>query len=158
MKKDLHPNEYRTVVIQDTSNGYSFLTRSTAATDEKIKWEDGKEYPLVKVHISSDSHPFYTGKEKLVDIEGRVDKFRARREAGEKRREAMIKKAAKPAKKPKSVKQADVPVKLGIPTDEYTPRKPAPKQETKKPASKPKNSDKPQPKADKPQEKTKSEI
>lgn len=112
MKKDLHPTEYRTVVIQDTSDGSSFLTKSSAQTDETIKWEDGNEYPLVKVHISSSSHPFYTGKEKLVDIEGRVDKFKARREAGEKRRAELKKKASPKSKKPTDKKEEEV-VKIG---------------------------------------------
>ena len=95
MKKDLHPDNYRLVVVQDTSNNTTFLTKSTAKTEETIKWDDGKEYPLLKVHISSTSHPFYTGQEKLVDIEGRVDKFKARREAAEKRRQDLVKKAKK---------------------------------------------------------------
>ena len=76
MKKDLHPKDYRFVVFQDVSCDYSFLTRSTVETKDTIKWEDGKEYPLVKMEISSDSHPFYTGKTKLVDTAGRVDKFK----------------------------------------------------------------------------------
>lgn len=95
MKKDLHPNNYRPTVFQDLNNGWSFLTRSTAETEETIKWEDGKEYPLVKVHISSASHPFFTGQEKLVDIEGRVDKFKARQDAAKSRAEAMKKSATK---------------------------------------------------------------
>ena len=93
MRKDIHPDNYRPVVFQDLSNGETFLTKSTAKTDETIKL-DGKDYPLIKVHISSASHPFFTGQEKLVDIEGRVDKFKARAEAAKKSREA--KKAAKP--------------------------------------------------------------
>lgn len=95
MKKDLHPATYRPVVFQDLSNGWSFLTRSTAASDETTKWEDGNEYPLIKVHISSTSHPFFTGQEKLLDIEGRVDKFKARQEAAKARAEAMKKAANK---------------------------------------------------------------
>lgn len=95
MKKNLHPDNYRLMVFQDLSNGWSFLTRSTAPTDETIKWEDGNEYPLIKVHISSASHPFYTGQEKLMDIEGRVDKFKARQEAAKTRAEAMKKSAGK---------------------------------------------------------------
>lgn len=96
MKKDLHPSSYRPVVFQDTSNGFAFLTRSTAATQETIKWEDGNEYPLVKIHISSQSHPFFTGEEKIIDIEGRVDKFKARAEAAAKARDAKLKSAKKP--------------------------------------------------------------
>jgi len=75
MKKDLHPENYRPVVFQDLNNNWAFLTRSTVATEEIIKWEDGKEYPLIKLEISNTSHPFYTGKMKLVDTAGRVDKF-----------------------------------------------------------------------------------
>ncbi len=95
MKKDLHPTDYRPVVFQDTSSGFSFLTKSTALTQEKIKWEDGQEYPLIKVHISSASHPFFTGEEKIVDVEGRVDKFKARAMAAEKARQAKVDAAAK---------------------------------------------------------------
>ena len=77
MKPDTHPN-YQPVVFQDISSDFSFLTQSTMSSKEKIKWEDGKEYPLVKVEISSHSHPFYTGKQKVDDAGGRVDKFRKR--------------------------------------------------------------------------------
>ncbi|HPT14643.1 MAG TPA: type B 50S ribosomal protein L31 [Bacteroidales bacterium] len=80
MRKDIHPKEYRLVVFKDISNDYAFMTRSTVATKETIKWEDGKEYPLVKLEISNTSHPFYTGKIKLVDTAGRVDKFRQKYE------------------------------------------------------------------------------
>ena len=80
MKKGLHPENYRFVVFKDISNDYSFLTKSTAETKETTTWEDGKEYPLVKLDISHMSHPFYTGKMKLVDTAGRVDKFRSRYE------------------------------------------------------------------------------
>lgn len=76
MKKDIHPTDYRYVVFKDMSNEYEFLTKSTAKTKETIVWEDGKEYPLFKLEISNQSHPFYTGKMKLVDSAGRVDKFR----------------------------------------------------------------------------------
>lgn len=78
MKKDTHPKDYRFVVFKDMSNEYSFVTRSTASTKETIVWEDGKEYPLVKLEISHTSHPFYTGKQQLVDTAGRVDKFRTK--------------------------------------------------------------------------------
>ncbi len=78
MKKDMHPENYRFVVFKDMSNGFSFLTKSTAPSKEKIKWEDGKEYPLIKLEISSTSHPFFTGKMKLVDSAGRVDKYMSR--------------------------------------------------------------------------------
>ena len=80
MKKGIHPEKYRFIVFKDMSNEYSFLTRSTIETKESIKWEDGKEYPLVKLEISHMSHPYYTGKMKLVDTAGRVDKFRSRYE------------------------------------------------------------------------------
>jgi large subunit ribosomal protein L31 len=74
MKKDIHPN-YRDVIFMDTSTGTRFLIKSTIASKENDKWEDGNEYPLVKVEISSASHPFYTGKMKFVDSAGRVEKF-----------------------------------------------------------------------------------
>lgn len=75
MKQGVHP-EYREVVFQDIGADFSFLTRSTIATRETIKWTDGKEYPLVKIEVSSQSHPFYTGKQKILDTAGRVEKFR----------------------------------------------------------------------------------
>jgi large subunit ribosomal protein L31 len=78
MKKDIHPKDYRFVVFKDMSNGYTFLTKSTAKSKETTVWEDGKEYPLIKLEISNTSHPFYTGKMKLVDTAGRVDKFKSR--------------------------------------------------------------------------------
>ncbi len=108
MKKDLHHKDYRLVVFEDLNDGTRILTRSTVASEETTKWEDGNEYPLVKVHISSSSHPFFTGQEKLGDIEGRVDRFKARTEAAKAAREA------KSAKKPrKSEEKAEVAQKLG---------------------------------------------
>lgn len=74
MKKDIHPKNYRLVAFKDMSNGYTFISKSTVATKETIAI-DGVEYPLVKLEISNTSHPFYTGKMKLVDTAGRVDKF-----------------------------------------------------------------------------------
>lgn len=74
MKKDIHP-EYRPVVFRDVSADFAILTKSTAKTNDTVKWEDGKEYPLVKVDISSASHPFFTGKQKFLDTAGRVEKF-----------------------------------------------------------------------------------
>ena len=74
MKKDIHPS-YRKVVFLDTSSDSKFLTRSTVTAKETIRWEDGQEYPLVKVEISAASHPFYTGKKIFVDTAGRVEKF-----------------------------------------------------------------------------------
>ncbi|PWJ57553.1 large subunit ribosomal protein L31 [Dyadobacter jejuensis] len=77
MKKDIHPN-YREVIFWDLSSDFKFITRSTIETDETLAWEDGKTYPVYKVEVSSKSHPFYTGKNVLVDTAGRVDKFRKR--------------------------------------------------------------------------------
>jgi large subunit ribosomal protein L31 len=76
MKKGIHPANYRLVVFKDMSNGHSFLSRSAVATKETAKWEDGKEYPLIKLEISNTSHPFFTGKNVLVDTAGRIDKFK----------------------------------------------------------------------------------
>lgn len=98
MKKDIHPSNYQFVVFQDDAAGFAFLTHSTATSDETIKWEDGNTYPLVKIHISSASHPFYTGQEKLMDIEGRVDRFKARQAAAAERAAARGSKAAKAQK------------------------------------------------------------
>lgn len=78
MKKGIHPENYRLVVFKDVSCDHTFLTKSTAPSKETIKWEDGNEYPLIKLEISDKSHPFYTGKMKLVDTAGRVDKFKNR--------------------------------------------------------------------------------
>ena len=75
MKKGIHPENYRMVVFKDFSVNESFLTRSCAPSKETIVWEDGKEYPLIKLEISSKSHPFFTGKMKFVDSAGRIDKF-----------------------------------------------------------------------------------
>ncbi|MEM7658556.1 MAG: type B 50S ribosomal protein L31 [Bacteroidota bacterium] len=79
--------EYRDVIFKDISTDYAFLTRSTVQSKETIEWEDGKEYPLIKLEISSDSHPFFTGKQKLVDTAGRVDKFYNRYGSRYKRKE-----------------------------------------------------------------------
>lgn len=104
MKKDIHPGNYRPVVFQDLNNSQTYVTQSTVATEDRITL-DGVEYPLVKVHISSSSHPFFTGQEKLVDIEGRVDKFKARQEAAKDRAEALKKAAQK--KQAAGTKKAD---------------------------------------------------
>lgn len=81
MKEAIHPKNYRTVVFKDMSNGHTFLSRSTAETKETILFEeDGKEYPVIKLEISNTSHPFYTGKNVLVDTAGRIDKFKKRYE------------------------------------------------------------------------------
>lgn len=94
MKKDIHPKNYRPVVFQDLNNDATFITKSTVATEETIKL-DGVEYPLVKVHITSSSHPFFTGEERVLDIEGRVDKFKARAAAAEKAKAARMAAAKK---------------------------------------------------------------
>lgn len=107
MKKDIHPSNYRLVVFEDLNDGTKILTRSTVASEDTTKWEDGKEYPVVKVHISSSSHPFYTGQEKLVDIEGRVDKFKARRDAADAARKAKSDKATKSTKSEKTEEKAE---------------------------------------------------
>ncbi len=98
MKKDLHHKDYRSVVFQDLNNSQTFLTRSTVATTDKITL-DGIDYPLVKIHISSSSHPFFTGEERIVDIEGRVDKFKKRAIAGEASREKRAAAAQKIVKR-----------------------------------------------------------
>lgn len=96
MKKAIHPENYRLVVFEDLNDGTKILTRSTVASAETTTYE-GAEYPVVKVHITSSSHPFYTGEERVLDLEGRVDKFKARAAAGEAakdRRAAAAKKSA----------------------------------------------------------------
>jgi large subunit ribosomal protein L31 len=113
MKPGIHP-EYREIVFVDVSNNFSFKTRSTMSARETIKWEDGKEYPLSKIETSSESHPFYTGTQKIMDTAGRVEKFRqkfgtkavakstgdgAAKTAEKKAAAAEAKAAAKPAKK-----------------------------------------------------------
>ena len=76
MKNDIHPENYRLVVFKDMTNEYSFLGKSTASSGETVAWEDGNEYPLVKLEITSKSHPFFTGKMQFVDTAGRIDKFK----------------------------------------------------------------------------------
>jgi large subunit ribosomal protein L31 len=77
MKADIHP-EYRDVVFQDVTSDFQILSRSTLSSKETVKWEDGNEYPLIKLDISSASHPFYTGQHKVMDTGGRIDKFQKR--------------------------------------------------------------------------------
>jgi len=121
MKKDIHPN-YKEVVFQDVQSDFKFLTRSTLTSEEKIKWEDGKEYPLIKVEVSSASHPFYTGKKIFVDTAGRVEKFNKKYKA---------KAAVKSAPKEKvEVKKEETP-KEEAPVAEV-PKEEAPKEETPK--------------------------
>lgn len=101
-KKDLHPKDYGFVVFADEAANFSFLTKSTAKSEETTKWEDGKEYPLIKTQISSASHPFYTGEEKIIDTEGRVDRFKARAKKAKELKSNLgnkIKKANKEAEK-----------------------------------------------------------
>ena len=98
MKTAIHPQNYRLVVFEDLNDNTQFLTRSTVASDETTTI-DGVEYPLVKVHISASSHPFFTGQEKLVDIEGRVDKFEKRRVAAAAAQKARAEKAPKADRK-----------------------------------------------------------
>jgi large subunit ribosomal protein L31 len=78
MKSGIHPEDYRVVVFKDITNDYSFIGKSTAPSTETTKWEDGSEYPLVKIEISHKSHPFFTGKDLFVDTAGRIDKFKNR--------------------------------------------------------------------------------
>ena len=107
MKKDIHPTNYRPVVFQDLNDSTTILTRSTVETEDTITL-DGADYPLVKIHISSSSHPFFTGEERIVDIEGRVDKYKARQKAAAEAREAKT--AAKPKAKKSTKTEAQ---KLG---------------------------------------------
>jgi len=85
MKKDIHPEQYRPVIFEDVSSGAKFLIHSTVDAEETGKWEDGKEYPLFKIEISSASHPVYTGEAKSLDTTGRAEKFRARQAAAKKK-------------------------------------------------------------------------
>lgn len=80
MKEGIHPSTFRFVIFKDLTSDTSFLTRSCVETKETATWEDGKEYPLYKLEISDKSHPFFTGKQTLVDTAGRVEKFRKRYE------------------------------------------------------------------------------
>ena len=126
MKSSIHPQNYRPVVFSDDQAGFAFLTQSTAQTMDTIVWEDGKTYPLVKVHISSASHPFFTGEEKIIDTEGRVDRFKARQAAAQARKAALANKAKKAAAK-KAAKVADDDA-----TDDTKKKAATPKVKTKK--------------------------
>ncbi len=84
MKKEIHPKEYREVIFEDVTSGKRYLIGSTIVTEKTDKWEDGKQYPVFKVEISSASHPFYTGHAKTIDTAGRVDKFKKRSAAAKK--------------------------------------------------------------------------
>lgn len=95
MKSNIHPTDYRPVVFSDEAAGFAFLTQSTAQTTDTIEWEDGNTYPMVKIHISSASHPFFTGEEKIIDTEGRVDRLKAKFAAAEARKAQLTAKAKK---------------------------------------------------------------
>ena len=95
MKAGIHPDNYRLVVFEDLNDGTRFLIKSTAKSKESVKWEDGKSYPLVKLHVTSASHPFYTGLEKVIDVEGRIDKFQARFKTAQKAKSVRQAKTAK---------------------------------------------------------------
>ena len=139
MKKDIHP-EYREVVFQDVQSDFKFLTRSTMKSDEKIKWEDGKEYPVIKVEVSSASHPFYTGKKIFVDTAGRVEKFnqkyKAKQAASQSpvKEEAPVKEEVPAAEAPKEEAPAAEAPKEEAPaaeeSKEEAPAAEAPKEET----------------------------
>ncbi|MDO4219870.1 MAG: type B 50S ribosomal protein L31 [Candidatus Saccharibacteria bacterium] len=108
MKTSIQPKDYRFVVFADEQAKFSFLTRSTAKSDETIKWTDGNEYPLVKMQISSASHPFFTGEEKIIDTEGRVDRFKARAKKAAALKNQLGNKAAKAKKEAaKKAEKAD---------------------------------------------------
>ncbi len=111
MKTATHPDNYRIVVFEDLNDGTQFMTRSTAPAEESTKI-DGVDYPLIKVHISAASHPFFTGQEKLVDIEGRVDKFEKRRASAAAAQKARSDKAVKPDRKEKEEAKG-APAKIG---------------------------------------------
>ena len=106
-KTELHPKDYRDVVFMDEAAKFSFLSKSTAMSEETIKWEDGNEYPLVKVQISSASHPFFTGEEKIIDTEGRVDRFKARAKKAAALKAALENKAKKAAKEAEKKAKAE---------------------------------------------------
>ena len=130
MKKDIHP-EYREVVFQDVQSDFKFLTRSTMKSDEKIKWEDGKEYPVIKVEVSSASHPFYTGKKIFVDTAGRVEKFNQKYKAKQAASQSAVKEEAPAAEASKEEAPAAEASKEEAPAAEET-KEEAPKAEEAK--------------------------
>ena len=117
MKKDIHP-EYREVVFQDVQSDFKFLTRSTMTSDEKIKWEDGKEYPVIKVEVSSASHPFYTGKKLFVDTAGRVERFNQKYKAKQAAAKSPVKEEAPATEEVKQEVPATEEVKQEVPATE----------------------------------------
>lgn len=106
MKTNIQTTNYRLVVFQDLNNDASFLVKSTIAAEETIKWSDGQTYPLVKLHLTSASHPYYTGQEKLIDVEGRVDKFKNRQKQARAAKDQLKAKTLKTMKKQASDKPA----------------------------------------------------
>jgi len=130
MKKGIHP-EYREVVFLDVQSNFKFLTRSTIKTDEKIKWEDGKEYPLVKVEVSSASHPFYTGKKIFVDTAGRVEKFNLRYKKSNQSVSAKQKEAPKEEVKAEAAPSAEEAPKEEVKAEAAPSAEEAPKEEVK---------------------------
>ena len=88
MKKDIHPDNFRPVIFHDNGSGARFLINATVETETTDTWEDGKEYPVFRVDVSSDTHPFYTGQEKVMDTAGRVERFKARAAKGKKSKTA----------------------------------------------------------------------
>ncbi|MBQ6130271.1 type B 50S ribosomal protein L31 [Candidatus Saccharibacteria bacterium] len=106
-KVEKQPKDYRFVVFSDEAAKFSFLTKSTAKSEETIKWTDGNEYPLVKVQISSKSHPFFTGEEKIIDTEGRVDRFKARAKKAAELRGTLGNKAKKAEKELKKKQEKE---------------------------------------------------
>ena len=117
MKKDIHP-EYREVVFQDVQSDFKFLTRSTMTSDEKIKWEDGKEYPVIKVEVSSASHPFYTGKKLFVDTAARVERFNQKYKAKQAAAKSPVKEEAPATEEVKQEVPATEEVKQEVPATE----------------------------------------
>lgn len=142
MKADIHPTNYRPVVFQDLNNQQTFLIKSTVETKETIKWEDGQTYPLVKLHVTSASHPFYTGQEKMIDIEGRVDRFKSRQKTAQKAQDLLraktvktLKRRAAVAKQAQEAAEADAKAKAKRRSEKITPKK-IDKAKSQKPASK----------------------
>ena len=141
MKKDIHP-DYKEVVFQDVQSDFKFLTRSTLTSKEKIKWEDGKEYPLIKLEVSSASHPFYTGKQIFVDTAGRVEKFNQKYKAKApvkstpkekvevKKEEAPVVEAPKEEAPKEEVKEETPKEEVKEEVKEETPKEETPKEET----------------------------
>ena len=124
MKKEVHPDDYRLVVFQDLSCDYSFLTRSTVKTSDTIKWEDGKEYPLYKLEISDRSHPYFTGKQNLVDSAGRIEKFN-------RKYKISTDQSAEPADKAQVSKESPADEKVVEPVEEAQVSKESPDKEKK---------------------------